>query len=408
MRPRLAESEWKTWWEWQPTLSWNEPERTAGREASIGAVDLSWAAFAAALIPLGLLWDFSWECSIGVDRYWSPPHIATYAGVWLGGVLGAKLVVACTLAQRHGCAAQGVRVGPWRGPSGAWVLLWSAVLWQGASLFDGWWQRAYGLGAGLWHPPQILKAAGFFGELFGALMLCRAARAGGCLSVAKGKWLSAWHGGLLVTLCALMLTMTSYPNLQHTGSFYLLSCGVYPAVLLASALAGRERWGATRAALVYMALVCSAVWLLPLFPAHPLTAPIYNATDHLMPPPFPLLLGAPALAMDGLRLWLETKTRVRRVAWLAVLIGVGFLAVFLPVQWFFAEFLLSPVADDPVFAGGGQHWPFFLKIDQARVMFWDMKRDPLNWRAAALALLLAVVSAWVGVRVGKWLSKLRR
>ena len=39
-----------------------------------------------------------------------------------------------------------------------------------------------------------------------------------------------WHGGLLLALCALVLIMTNYPNLQHTRSFYLISGAVYPAL----------------------------------------------------------------------------------------------------------------------------------------------------------------------------------
>ena len=47
--------------------------------------------------------------------------------------------------------------------------------------------------------------------------------------------------------------------------------------------------------MVYTLIFCATVWLLPLFPAKPQVAPIYNPLDHLMPPPFPLLLIVPAL-----------------------------------------------------------------------------------------------------------------
>jgi hypothetical protein len=92
----------------------------------------------------------------------------------------------------------------------------------------------------------------------------------------------------------------------------------------------------------------------------------------------------------------------------AISSGIVFFMAFVPAQWCFSKFLLSASADNWFFAGGGRHWPFFLKIDQARIMFWGVKQDPLTWRAALLAVVFAMVSAWIGLRVGAWLNKLRR
>ncbi|PYJ06729.1 MAG: hypothetical protein DME25_05855 [Verrucomicrobia bacterium] len=317
--------------------------------------------------------------------------------------------MAYTLARRRDGMATGVRLGPLCGPAGAWVLLWSALLLQAASLLDNWWQQSYGLGAGLWAPPQLLKAAGFFMLLFCGVMLCAGARASGASRMSAP--LLVWHGGLLLTLCAVFLTMANYPNRQHAAFFYLVSSAVYPAILLAVGRATGGRWAVTGTALVYMGLMASMVWLLPLFPARPLTPPIHNPTTRFMPPPFPLLLVAPALLLDwalrSLSLGAAQNGAPHR-ARVAAVAGFAFLAAFVPVQWFFSQFLLSPRADNWFFAGGGRHWPFFLKIDRARVLFWGVKEDPLTWRAALLASLLATLSAWLGLRVSGWLSKLRR
>jgi hypothetical protein len=382
------------------------------------------AALAATLIPVSLIWDFSWESTIGVDRFWSPPHLTTCIGVWLCGLVGARLALIFTRAGHRGRSASGVNIGPLCGPSGAWILLWGAATMQAALLLDNWWQQAYGLGAGLWPPPQVLKATGFFTQLFGGVVLCAGARGQGVASrrtTATVLW--CWQGGLLLTMCAVVLTLKNYPNWQHTAGFHKISCAVYPAVLLTIGQGTRGRWSATRAALVYMAIVGALVWLLPLFPAHPLTAPIHNPTDHMMPPAFPLLLVVPAVVLDLLR-WRFLSQEAgganlkagaikpgggdRRELWCAVAAGACFFASFVPVQWFFAEFLLSPAAGNWFFAGGGRHWPFFLKIDQARTAFWGVAQDPLTWQAALLAILFAVVSSWIGLRVGTWLSKLRR
>ncbi len=279
---------------------------------------------------------------------------------------------------------------------------------QAALLFDNWWQMAYGLGAGLWHPPQLLKAVGFFTLLFGGVVLCAGTRSNDAVTMRTAAALSVWEGGLLLTMCMLILAIKNYPNWQHTASFHLISCAIYPAVLLAAGRASHSRWGVTRVALASMTIVCAMVWLLPMFPARPLTSPIHNPTSRMMPPPFPLLFVVPALALDLLCARFNPGSMNSRDKWLAGMAGAGFFVAFVPTQWLFSKFLLSQAADNWLFAGGGHHWPFFLKIDQARVMFWGLKQDPLTWGAALLAVVFGMVSAWIGLRVGKWLSKLRR
>jgi len=381
-------------------------ETGAGGSVAVGLQELWWSAIAATLVPVSLIWDFSWESTIGVDRIWSPPHLATHVGIWLSGLLGLQLIARFTLARQHGVPADGVNLGPFCGPSGAWILFWGAVTFQCAFLFDNWWQRAYGLGAGLWHPPQFLKATAFFTVLLGGIALSAAAKSRGNLKSATAFLI--WHGGLFLTLCALVLVMTNLPNLQHTAQFIKISSVVYPGVLLAVAAASRTRWGMTGAALVYSLVSGVMVWVLPLFPAHPLTAPIHNPMDHLMPPPFPLLLIVPALVVDWLRGRLANPVGWRAELVQAAVLGLGFVATFIPVQWFFASFLLSPAADNGFFAGGGRHWPFFLKIDQARVMFWGATQDPVTWRAVLWATASAMFSTATGFRVGKWLRSLCR
>jgi hypothetical protein len=156
-------------------------------------------------------------------------------------------------------------------------------------------------------------------------------------------------------------------------------------------------------------LLAAAVWLLPLIPAKPMVGPIYNPLDHLMPPPFPLLLIGPGVAMDVL---------LRKVGWRpdpiqrilpAGTAGVAFFVVFLSTQWLFAEFLLTDLADNWFFRGGGRHWPFFLKIDPSlRGVFWGSADDELNLITAAVALGLSVLAALMGHRLGSWMKRFQR
>src|SRR6185295_17015464 len=113
--------------------------------------------------PLSLIWDFSWESTIGIDLFWSPPHTATYLSVII--TAGAALLLAVTNEPSR--QAGGVRIAGLHAPLGTWVALWGAVAFLAAVLFDRWWQSAYGLGAGIWHPPQISKAVAFFVLLSG-------------------------------------------------------------------------------------------------------------------------------------------------------------------------------------------------------------------------------------------------
>ena len=128
-----------------------------------------------------------------------------------------------------------------------------------------------------------------------------------------------------------------------------------------------------------------------------------------MPPPFPLLLLVPALAIDALLRHLPWP-RHRGRAWLqAGATGAAFFVFFLGTQWAFAEFLLSDLADNRFFAGGGRHWPYFLKIEPAaRVEFWETQRDPMNLPNTLLVAGLALLAARLGLWLGGWMQRLRR
>lgn len=349
-------------------------------------------------VPLTLLWDFSWESTIGVDPFVSPPHAANYAAVALA------CAAALGMAGRATRSGDGVAVGPLRAPLGAWLALWGGLALVAALLFDRWWQANYGLAAGIWHPPQIAKALAYFAIVAGAWVWAL-----GRQHDLRGALAAALAGGALLLLVAVVTLPQSFANRQHSGAFFALGCGAYPVVLAAQALAGRLRWPASAAALAYLALAAAAVWLLPLFPGSPQAGPVYNPRDHLLPPPFPLLLVVPALALDAL-LRASPGRAGRGERWLQALeAGLLFAALFIAVQWLFASFLLSPAADGRLFAGGGRHWPFFLRIDpSARTAFWHMLAPELGPLSGALAAALAVGSARAGLWLGAGLRAVQR
>ena len=118
------------------------------------------------------------------------------------------------------------------------------------------------------------------------------------------------------------------------------------------------------------------IWILPLASAQPRLAPIYNPLTHMVPPPFPLLLIVPAVGMDLMLRWFGGATSWKRVL-LAVALGAIFLAIFIPTQWFFAKFLLSPGANNWFFAGN-RNWSYGSHLGNWTTQFWRV--DPGDLR----------------------------
>ena len=358
-------------------------------------------------VPISLLWDFSWESTVGVDLFWSPPHTTTFVAVALA-LLGALSLMRITkdASTSRPCASS---FGPVASPLGASLVAWAAFAFVTAVVFDRWWQSAYGLQAGIWHPPQILKAIAFFAIIGGLWLLTSSAQNESVSSPCVAATMFSAAGGCLLLMIAIVTLTASYPNWQHSASFYKTAAAMYPLLLVALATAGGLRWSASLAALVYTLLLAGMLWLLPLFKAQPLTGPIYNRLDHLMPPPFPLLLIIPALLVD----WFAKQfpwPGWRGADWLrAVVLGLAFFLPFFGVQWFFSQFLLTPHAHNWFFAGGGANWPFFLKTSPpARTMFWNSRTDMMNWNNALIAVALSFISARLGLWLGSWLKKIRR
>jgi hypothetical protein len=362
---------------------------------------------------VGLLWDISWDASIGRDAFWSPPHIAVNFGAIAAWGAGAWLLVQATLT-RHPAS---VGVGKLRVPLGAGFVLWGGCALLAAGALDLWWSSAYGLFPDPWSPPQILVAAGIAAILTGTLLV-GASRRNGRLPASAGKpgktpelpaatfpeELSLlWPAGLLLTFAAAATVQYNLPNLQRTALFYTVSCPLYTLILAWIGGASRLRWPASASALLYTGLVCLLVWILPLFPARPLIGPVYQPVTHMLPPQFPLLLVVPALGMDLL------SRRVRGNDWMrAALFGLLFTAVFMTVQWHFAAFLLSPASGNRFWAGGGAHWPFYLQVGPERTQFWGQAQSPVTAGAVFLCGLLAVAGARIGLWLGRWTGRVRR
>ena len=423
--------------------------RAAGR--SLGrAAGLPWPLTAAVLgatsIAVGLLWDISWHASIGRDTFWTPAHLAIYLGGLLCGLPAGWLALAITFAGGEEQRATSVDFWGFRAPLGAWVSIWGCIAMLTSAPFDDWWHNAYGLDVTIISPPHVLLAAGIFGCQLGAMLLAlsvqnRAATAPGTAAAAglgragtagaEGRLLAlvyAYSAGLLLVIVSTLFLEYSEPNNQHGALFYEIGCAAYPLVLVAAARGARLRWPATTVAAIYMAVRMIVLWVLPLFPATPMLAPIYNPIRHMWPPFFPELLIVPAVAIDLLlrSRWGRQGERSRHLAdgadgapppgnrpasgagrrlALALALGAAFLATFLAAHWYFSEFMLTPAARNWFFAA--DVWTYRSRPGPWRHQFW-LRGEPFRAAAVPLCLLLAIVSARLGLAWGDWMSRVRR
>jgi hypothetical protein len=358
---------------------------------------------AATSIVLGLLWDISWDASIGRDSFWSPPHIAVNFGAMLAWVLAAWKTIQSTMDRQ----IPAVGLGPFRTPSGAAFILWGGAAMLAAGGLNLWWTDAYGLFSPSWSPPHILVTSGVSAILVGTF-LAAVARRDTISSIEKQALRKGneqelrpspsalWAGGLIIVFAATATLEYNLPNLQRTALFYTVSCAVYPLILSWIASTGHGAWPATASALAYTLFIWALVLIFPLFQATPLIGPVYHPVERMMPPLFPLLLIVPAFGMD------MVFRRFRKGDWIqSALMGLTFVFLFMLTQWHFSAFLLSPDADNAVFAGGGQNWPFYMQVGPERTMFWGQEQSPVTISAVLTCFVLSMVSA----RIGRWLGR---
>jgi hypothetical protein len=375
------------------------PERAAERTA------ISWvipaAVIATTSIVVGVIWDISWHRSIGRDTFWTPAHMAIYLGGVLAGISGAWLILKTTFgpeAER----TTGVRVWGFRGPLGAWIAIWGATAMVTSAPFDDWWHNAYGLDVKILSPPHAVLGMGMITIQVGILMLALSHqnRATPRQRMLLGGVFAYTLGALLALLSTVLMEQT-VPHARHQASFYMIMAAVFLLFIVAASRASFLRWPATAAAGVYMGICAAMTWILPLFRAQPLLGPIFNPVDHMVPPPFPMLLVVPAVFVDLL------MQRVRgRDGWLSVALGAAFVWVLFDVEWWFAEFMVGPYSRNAFFAA--QRWGFNIRQTAAILEFWGQTTNPVTVPAMAIATVLGIASSRLALGWGNWMRRVVR
>ena len=388
-----------------------EPLAATYVPASTRSVVLDWAwhayavVAAAAMVVVGLMWDISWHMSIGRDTFWTPAHLLIQGGGLLAGLSSGFLALHTTFRGSDAERASAVSFWGFRAPLGAWVCVLGCGAMLTSAPFDDWWHNAYGLDVRIVSPPHILLGLGMMGIVLGALLRTLALQnASDGRTRDRAAFLFAVSSGFLLTILAVLLSEDAARTSMHLGTMYRTLSRVLPIVLVAVAVAGRNRWPATTAAAVYMLLLALESWVLMLFPASPKLGPIYQDVTHYVPLDFPLLLAVPALAID------LTWRRVRESSWwiAAIALGTAFLVSLVVVQWPFADFLMQH----------GRNW--FFHVDN--FVYWRPKNtesfayrfrqprpgDPSFAVAMTMALLFAIIASAIGRGWGRWMTRVQR
>lgn len=109
----------------------------------------------------GLTWDIFWHIGVGVDSFWTAPHLFVYSGAAITGITSLFMVLAITGAQRRGLdpdpsvgGRQFRTLGVFAAPLGYLVGGISSAGFLLYGLFDEWWHGLYGFDVTIASPPH--------------------------------------------------------------------------------------------------------------------------------------------------------------------------------------------------------------------------------------------------------------
>jgi hypothetical protein len=364
--------------------------------------------FASTSVMVGVLWDISWHQTIGRDTFWTPAHLAIYLGGIVAGFTCGWLALHITFAGSAISRALSVRFWGFLAPFGAWVCIWGALAMVTSAPFDDSWHNTYGLDVKILSPPHAVLALGIGGIQIGAMLMAIALQNRSGDTNLRLQRLFLYAAGLHVVMMAILASEFLDRWDMHRASFYQVAALVFPVLLVNAARASRARWPATGTAVVYMGVTMLMIWILQMFDAEPLLGPIYVRLDRFVPTAFPLLIVAPAIAID-LVMRRSREAVDSRASWndwrLALVLGIVFIAAFVPAQWLFADFYMSPGARNWVFAA---HLIPYM-VDPSMQARWYQFNPPDNLASGFLiAAAIAIVSARCGLWSGTWMSRVRR
>lgn len=366
-------------------------------------------------IMIGLIWDISWHTSIGRDGLFSPPHLAVYFGGVLAGIFSGVRVLKVSFWGSELEKQESIKFwGVFRGSLGAMLCIWGAFAMLTSAPFDDWWHNTYGLDVTILSPPHTILLLGMIMIQFGAMVtvlsvknkMIQAAQANADGATQKIlRPFFALSSGFLLSMVFTIASEYLGRHDMHKSSFYIVSCIVFPLLLVAFSRSAPSKWGATYAALVYTLFMAAMVWILPLFPAEPLLGPVLNPITNFQAFKFPLLLILPALGID-----LITQKMSSSNPWLLSLVYAAvFLLVLITFQWPFGDFLMSEYARNWFF--GTESWYFGSRPDWEYRYAYSERMESSGMelvKGLGMALAIGYLTSRISIQWGKWMKSVMR
>jgi hypothetical protein len=372
-----------------------------------------WGALAVTSASIGGAWDVSWHRSIGRDSFWTAAHMAIYACGVLAAIICGYLMLVNTFGRSSSSLrAASVNVLGFRAPLGAFIAAWGGIAMITSAPFDNWWHAAYGLDVKIVSPPHTLLILGIRGVGVGILFLILAAMNRCAVEGSQPneqtfktlQRLLLYIGGLFVTGQMFFLIEYTWDVQLHSASAYIAMAIGLPVAFAMLSQASRYKWAATSAAMVYMFFAIAEILIIPLFPAQPKLGPVFYPVTHMVPAKFPILIFAPALALD--LLW--QRTRGWKPWMVALASGFLFIAVLVLVEWPFASFLLSKASENRFFGtiyfdynsrpNGFDRLRLFFNPDHGSALFSGLLR----------AAIYGSIGTWIGLSFGRWMRSVQR
>ena len=384
-------------------------------QAAAPTTFVPWYIWAGALAVtsafIGGQWDVAWHRSIGRDTFWTPAHMAIYACGVLAGIVGLYLVLTATFGRSEYAVHLrqiSVNILGLHAPLGVFLAGWGGVAMLTSAPFDNWWHNAYGLDVKIVSPPHALLIAGIraidLGMLFLMLAAMNRASDAGAANFRSLQRLFLYLGALLLSGQMFFIMEYTWDVELHRVIAYISLAVAIPMVLATISQASRFRWAATTISSIYIVFLIGFILIFPLFPAQPKLGPVFYPVTHLVPPKFPILLIAPAIALD--MFWHRAKKW--RLWQIALVSGVIFVAVIFAVQWPFANFLMSHGSENRLF--GSIYFDYNARPDGFERMrrFFRPDSGMTLWLGLLRACLYASVSTWIGLIFGRWMRGVQR
>ena len=216
----------------------------------------------------GTSWDIQWHSYIGRDRTLIPPHIMMLSGVALSGIAGLLTVLIESWWARRNQVVEQHSFGfaaIFKGPLGAYVVGYMALIAAVAFPLDAYWHTLYGIDVAIWAPFHIMFVASMgIVELGAAYMLISAvhlADGAGAPGIKRAATL-----GVVLALATVLglFTLLLFDALDN-GNFInlgFMSVTVFPLLsgllvafsLVAAVYALPWRWAATSVVACYLLL----------------------------------------------------------------------------------------------------------------------------------------------------------